>query len=88
MKQLAVIGAGGKMGYRVSANLKDSPYKVSHVEVSEAGRERLKELNITCVDADTALADADFVILTIPDNMTRDCAASVHTEARRPPEKL
>ena len=69
MKQLAVIGAGGKMGYRVSANLKDSPYKVSHVEVSEAGRERLKELNITCVDADTALADADFVILTIPDNM-------------------
>jgi len=57
------------MGYRVSANLKNSPYEVSHVEVSEAGRERLKELNITCVDADAALADADFVILTIPDNM-------------------
>ncbi|HUU73685.1 MAG TPA: phosphogluconate dehydrogenase C-terminal domain-containing protein [Burkholderiales bacterium] len=69
MSKLAVIGAGGKMGYRVSANLKNSPYEVSHVEVSEAGRERLKELNITCVDADAALADADFVILTIPDNM-------------------
>lgn len=69
MKKLAVIGAGGKMGYRVSANLKGSPYEVSHVEVSEAGRERLKELDIICVDADSALADADVVILTIPDNM-------------------
>ena len=69
MKNVAVIGAGGKMGYRVSANLRDSPYKVSHVEVSEAGRNRLKELNITCVDADAALKDADVVILAIPDNM-------------------
>ena len=69
MKNVAVIGAGGKMGYRVSANLRGSPYKVSHVEVSEAGRNRLKELKITCVDADTALKDADVVILAIPDNM-------------------
>ena len=69
MKNVAVIGAGGKMGYRVSANLRDAPYKVSHVEVSEAGRNRLKELKITCVDADTALKDADVVILAIPDNM-------------------
>lgn len=69
MKNVAVIGAGGKMGYRVSANLKGAPYDVRHVEVSEAGRARLKELDITCVDADSALADADIVILTIPDNM-------------------
>jgi hypothetical protein len=68
MTKVAIIGAGGKMGYRVSANLKDSPYDVKHVEVSEVGRERLKELDITCVDVDSALADADFVILTIPDN--------------------
>ena len=69
MKKVAVVGAGGKMGYRVSANLKKSPYKVSHVEVSEAGRNRLKELGITCVDADTALTDADVVILAVPDNL-------------------
>lgn len=69
-KKIAIIGAGGKMGYRVSANLKNAPYEVSHVEVSEAGRERLKkELGIGCVDADTALRDADIVLLTIPDNM-------------------
>jgi Arc/MetJ family transcription regulator len=68
MKNVAILGAGGKMGYRVSANLKDAPYAVSHIEVSEAGRNRLKELGITCVDADKALPQADIVILAIPDN--------------------
>ena len=69
MKKVAVLGAGGKMGYRVSANLRGAPYQVSHIEVSEAGRNRLKELGITCVDADSALPQADVVILAIPDNM-------------------
>ncbi len=69
MKRVAIIGAGGKMGYRVSANMKGSPYEVKHVEVSEAGRSRLKELGIACVDADSALPDADVVILAIPDNL-------------------
>jgi len=68
MKKVAILGAGGKMGYRVSANLKDAPYAVSHIEVSEAGRNRLKELGIACVDADQALPQADVVILAIPDN--------------------
>lgn len=70
MQQIAIVGAGGKMGYRVSANLKKSPYRVSHIEVSEAGRKRLLEdLDITCVDAEQALAQADVVILAIPDNL-------------------
>ena len=69
MKQIAIIGAGGKMGYRVSANLRSSPYQVSHIEVSEAGRRRLDELGITCVDAAQALPGADVVILAIPDNL-------------------
>ena len=77
MKNVAVVGAGGKMGYRVSANLRNSPYQVSHVEVSEAGRNRLKELQITCVDADTALKDADVVILSIPDNMIEKVTAQL-----------
>ena len=69
MKKVAVLGAGGKMGYRVSANLKGSPYQVSHIEVSEAGRNRLKELGITCVDSNVGLPQADVVILAIPDNL-------------------
>ena len=68
MNKVVVLGAGGKMGYRVSANLRGAPYEVSHVEVSEAGRNRLKELNITCAPAETVLPQADVVVLAIPDN--------------------
>ena len=77
MKKVAVLGAGGKMGYRVSANLRGAPYQVSHIEVSEAGRTRLKELGITCVDADKALPEADVVILAIPDNMIEKVTAKL-----------
>ena len=77
MKTVAILGAGGKMGYRVSNNLKGSPWQVSHVEVSEAGRERLKALDITCVDAQVALPDADVVILAIPDNAIEKVTSSL-----------
>ena len=46
MTTITIMGAGGKMGYRVSSNLKGSPYDVRHVEVSEAGRKRLGELGL------------------------------------------
>ncbi len=69
MKKIAILGAGGKMGYRVSANLRNAPYEIQHIEVSEAGRHRLKELDINCANAPDALADADAVILAIPDSV-------------------
>nr|MEC9422064.1 semialdehyde dehydrogenase [Pseudomonadota bacterium] len=39
--KIALIGAGGKMGVRLSQNLKGSRFNVAHVEVSDAGRDRL-----------------------------------------------
>lgn len=68
MTKIAVLGAGGKMGYRVSANLRNTPYEVSHVEVSEVGRGRLRELGLAAKGADEALPQADIVILAIPDS--------------------
>lgn len=68
MKNIVVLGAGGKMGYRVSANLRSSPYEMSHVEVSEVGRARLQELGLTAKSAEDALPQADVVILAIPDS--------------------
>ena len=68
MNKVAVLGAGGKMGYRVSANLRSSPYAMSHVEVSEVGRARLQELGLSAKSAEDALPQADVVILAIPDN--------------------
>lgn len=69
MKKVVVLGAGGKMGYRCSANLRGAPYEVSHVEVSQAGRVRLQELGISCASADSVIPQADVVVLAIPDNV-------------------
>lgn len=70
MTEVALFGAGGKMGYRLSLNLKNSDYSVRHVEVSDAGRQKLAdELGISCCEADEALAGADIVILAVPDTI-------------------
>lgn len=69
-EKIALFGAGGKMGVRLSKNLLKSDYRVSHVEPSDVGRERLKqELGIQCVGIDDALENADVVILAIPDTL-------------------
>ena len=44
MTKIALIGAGGKMGLRLSRNLKGSAYETRHVEISEAGRAALAAL--------------------------------------------
>src|SRR3546814_16206374 len=68
MVAIALFGAGGKMGARLSRNLKSSEYDVRHVELGEAGRARLKdELGIACVDKEAALDNVDVVILAVPD---------------------
>lgn len=83
MKQIALIGAGGKMGYRLSANLADSDFSVCHVEVSEAGRNRLsEELGVQCVDADEALDGAEAVILAVPDTLIRKVSSQIEAQLK------
>ncbi|SNR47934.1 semialdehyde dehydrogenase [Paracoccus sediminis] len=78
MTKVALFGAGGKMGVRLSANLAKTDFHVAHVEVSEDGRNRLKsELGFDCVDGDAALAGAEVVILAVPDTVIRKVAAAV-----------
>lgn len=68
MTAIALFGAGGKMGYRLSKNLAGSRFDIRHVEVSDVGKARLQnDLGISCVDADAALAGASVVILAVPD---------------------
>ncbi|HEU4961562.1 MAG TPA: phosphogluconate dehydrogenase C-terminal domain-containing protein [Sphingomonas sp.] len=68
MTAIALFGAGGKMGARLSRNLKASDYDVRHVEPGEAGRARLEqELGIACVQPAAALDGADVVVLAVPD---------------------
>lgn len=81
MTKIAVIGAGGKMGFRTSDNLKGTEYEVVHVEPSEAGRERLRQIGITTVGLGEAVSEAEVVILTVPDNrigsVSRDVVPSM-----------
>lgn len=78
MTTIALLGAGGKMGVRLARNLRHSRFTVRHVEVSEAGRQRLlDETGITCVDEDSALAGAQVVILAIPDTLIGKVAAAI-----------
>jgi len=78
LTKLALFGAGGKMGQRLSRNLASSDFETSHVEVSEAGRAQLlKEQNVTCVDAETALAGADVVVLAVPDTVIGKVANAI-----------
>lgn len=65
--KIAVIGAGGKMGMRVSNNLARTDHAVAYVENSHAGRQRTLDAGRTLTDATEAVADADIVVLAVPD---------------------
>jgi len=67
MKRIAIIGAGGKMGMRLSRNLKNSSFEMSYVEISQAGIEKLGEMDIQVSDATQVVPEADVVILAVPD---------------------
>lgn len=58
------------MGVRIARNLSASEFDLDPVEVSEAGRDRLKaETGLLTVDQDTALAGADVVVMAVPDRL-------------------
>jgi len=68
MTTIALMGAGGKMGMRITRNLKDNPdYATLYVEVSEAGKASLAELGLPVTPQDEAMKQADVVILAVPD---------------------
>jgi D-apionate oxidoisomerase len=69
MTTIALFGAGGKMGCRITDNLKDSEYRMRYVEVSEAGIANLRARGLGPTPAGEALGEADAVILAVPDNL-------------------
>ena len=70
MTRIALLGAGGKMGMRLSKNLIGSRFTVDHVEVSVPARARLRDLvGADVVEQSQAIAKADVVILAVPDRL-------------------
>jgi D-apionate oxidoisomerase len=67
MKTLTLIGAGGKMGCRITNNVKNSDWNVHYLEVSEPGIKRLADCGVSCSSAAEALPAADVAIFAVPD---------------------
>ncbi len=83
-RRVALIGAGGKMGARITDNFlrlsKDpdsSPYEVSFCEKSEAAVKNLRQKGISITPSDDAVRRADFVVLAVPDALIRSISSNL-----------
>ena len=67
---VTLLGAGGKMGGRVTANLRNlSRYRIDYVEASEERRKEMAAGGIETTPLQEALDRADAVILAVPDRL-------------------
>lgn len=65
---VAVFGAGGNMGTRITNALRDEPgYHMLYVEPGDRGRTRLLERGLAVTEQEEALREADVVVLAVPD---------------------
>ena len=67
MTKVVLAGAGGKMGVRLTRNLKNSDYEMSYLEVSPQGMEKLGEKGVLVSRPEECIPDADILILAVPD---------------------
>lgn len=67
MIKVALVGAGGKMGVRLTRNLIASKYEVSYLEVSPEGIERVKQNGVSVSSLEESIPNADIVIFAVPD---------------------
>src|SRR5687767_4255272 len=75
---IALFGAAGNMGTRISNTLKDdSEFRVLHIEAAEKGRDKLRERGINAVTKEEALPQAEVAILAVPDALIGKVAQEV-----------
>jgi D-apionate oxidoisomerase len=68
MKHIALVGAGGKMGCRLTDNFLHTPgYRLSYLEVSEQGIANLAQRGVKVSVQEDVIPEADVVILAVPD---------------------
>ncbi len=70
MTTIALFGAAGKMGSRISKRLHQTEeYQTMYVEAGEVGQARLRERGDEPTLPETAACEGDVVILAIPDKL-------------------
>jgi hypothetical protein len=78
MITIALIGAGGKMGCRIADHLQHDPAcALRYVERSERGVANLADRGLKPTPSDDAVADADVIILAVPDTLLGKIAREI-----------
>jgi len=79
-RSIAMFGAGGKMGFRVTKKLHDAGYDLRAIEIGDEGKKRLSDAGIPVVDTAAALKGAEVVVLALPDNIIGRVAAQIEPQ--------
>jgi D-apionate oxidoisomerase len=77
MIKVTLIGAGGKMGLRLTRNLLNSDYRMSYVEISNTGIQKLLDQGISVTAAADCVPFSDVVILAVPDVALEKVSAEI-----------
>ncbi len=77
MTKVTLVGAGGKMGMRLTHNLKNSNYDMTYLEISQTGIDKLKEKGVTATQTMTSIPLADVIILAVPDIALQKVTAEI-----------
>ena len=78
MTRIAILGAGGKMGCRLTDNLlKSGQHELLLIEVSEPGKAQLASRGLQTTEQADALARAEVLILALPDRILGELAHQV-----------
>lgn len=67
MVTISLIGAGGKMGCRLTDNFIKTGFRVHYLEVSPRGLDNLRQRGVSVANQAEAVPQSDVVILAVPD---------------------
>lgn len=79
VQKVVLLGAGGKMGMRITPNIKDeTSYEISYVEISEKAAQALKEKHgVTASSGSEPVKSADIVVFAVPDKLIKNVSADI-----------
>lgn len=76
--QVAILGAGGNMGRRISRSLKEnSQYDLRLIEPSERGRSVLADMGLSVHEVEDGLPGSTTIVFAVPDVIMRQVADEV-----------
>lgn len=75
--KIGILGAGGKMGMRIGANLNKLPNQIFYLENAAAGIRRLEDSGMKVSDPAAVMGRIDVLILAVPDILIKKISTEV-----------